>query len=309
MTPRAKFPSTYLSRRHWISAADSILQCAARNRKYSYSTRLEITLSISAAKGAGQVNTRMITHIIPLGDSIYVLDMRNITATLLGTERNPIRTLRLPGRPIRALVLDADHFIVNSIIPTRDLIGYPLHQLSSTGEVVRSFGAQEEFSMTASLNGIRALTANGAHNGFWTAETVDYTLREYSAEGVLIQTIVRDAPWFPLLVMKAEPPQAALKDISIDSRGFIWVPITKRAANWRQALDAARSNPRLVGVNNDLWDSVIEVLDPYKHTLVARFTSDEDLIRFTGDRSFVSYREGRDGVPMIILWQAALTGA
>jgi hypothetical protein len=68
----------------------------------------------------------------------------------------------------------------------------------------------------------------------------------------------------------------------------------------------ARENRGAPGVNDRVWDSIVEVIDPRNGAVMARTQLDQHMQRFAAPGVLFSYAETEYGVPQISLWRLRL---
>ncbi len=131
--------------------------------------------------------------------------------------------------------------------------------------------------------------------------------------------------WFPnhqrgpTSDLSATPPPLLLA-VSQDAQGLLWSLIAVADPNWKSALEyqkhpdekpLKKGEPApkrlVVGDLHKYYDTLIEVIDPARGVVVARGKADMLLQGFADTTHAISYRDDRDGVPYIDVWQLRFT--
>ncbi|MBK8247005.1 MAG: hypothetical protein IPK85_06365 [Gemmatimonadetes bacterium] len=112
-------------------------------------------------------------------------------------------------------VLDMDvgpgnAIVLNAIEPSRDLAGFPLRWVDSTGRTLVAFGEEQteviRMDTRARIHYRRVLTTG---NGVWAARTsFRYELTRWDIRGTRVSQAPRTADWFPPQSDRVEAPRA-----------------------------------------------------------------------------------------------------
>ena len=231
--------------------------------------------------GGGPGEFRNIAAIWARGDSINILDAANRRLTVLGPAFEVVRTARIPtaASEIRAIPLDAGRILMNATLPTPGHVGLPLHVISPDGEVVRSFGADDEAVLPGHARADGRILARAGTGSVWAGQIGSYTLDLWSLEGRHIRTLVRRPEWFPESRTDqeydpADPPRPFLKAIRLNQDGTLLTVTIVADERWTDGAILTRANGtgRIVGWRPDradrLFDSMIEVMDTRSNTLL-----------------------------------------
>jgi hypothetical protein len=176
-------------------------------------------------------------------------------------------------------------------------------------------GAQIRIVATGSIQHTGASWEEGrfgaAHgNNLWLEHRNQYKLEQWSVEGKLVRTLVRNAEWFPPWPINQEVwGQPDIKDppmigrICTDSAGRIWTVTRVARLDWKAR---PRTDPH--AVNPPGYDTYIEVIDGMKGTLLAS----ERMHRFIGgcfsNDLVTELREDENGDVWMDVFRLVLTG-
>jgi hypothetical protein len=190
--------------------------------------------------------------------------------------RSPVDVVFFPdGRTLQA-------FDLRSV----DLAGVPLHLISPTGHITRSFGRtaddeQQVYTWEDAYAVDRGLS-RAAGGGIWAVRASRYAVERWDTTGVLRQRIVRDVEWFPPWTGQRGSAIAA-KPLALcideDAAGRLWVLI-----------------------NSKPYVSTIEVLDPRSGQVLAS-REVEFLTRHIAGGIVATARELPDGTPVLDVYQ------
>ena len=150
----------------------------------------------------------------------------------------------------------------------------------------------------------------------WAASRNRYRIDKWSPDGDRIARIDRDAPWFrawvdwPGLVYEVRPfPElVGVRDWGDDLLMVVvrvadddWKPVQPRIEQGHEVIPPTRLE--------ELYDTVIEVLNTRSGTVLARTRVDARVAGLVGRDGFYSYAEHSDmGEPKFIVWSVGLSG-
>lgn len=264
-------------------------------------------------EGPGEFRFIM-TGALTAGDSLHIFDYQLLRETVLTPDFEVVETLSLPG-PVRDVVfLDDGRIVVQSSIPTSNLVGHPLHLLDRERQIMTSFGSEDQIIRPdMPIYRVRRIE-KADESSVWSAFMNQYVIERWSIDGERLNVLRRDAPWFePWQYDKAlsfrEPPDATLEDIRQDDRGRLWILIRVPGEEWEGGLtERDTADGRRVGIRDwDVaFDTVVEIIDPHLGVLVHSERVKPMLVGFTNLGQAIGYREGPEGVPYIDLWQLEL---
>jgi hypothetical protein len=255
--------------------------------------------------GEGPGEYRVIEHIFIRGDSLFIVDARLLRLTVLDEDWQTVSTTRIPTRPLRATLSHERGLLINAV-PANRVPTPPVQRLAPDGAVTASYGDPVIRQLGDPLSATRTITQSGRDTTVWVAYRDRYQLERYSWVGSLLSTIRRVAPWFEEYRPSSDPPRTVVSDVVLDSLGYLWVLTTVLEDDWRESLERAREDRDPVGVNDRVWDSIVEVIDPRGGAVVARRRLDQHMQRFPAPGVLFSYAETDVGVPQISLWRLRL---
>lgn len=273
--------------------------------------------------GEGPGEYRYVRWVRPHGRQLHVFDGQARRLTVLDSSLDVVRTLVLPGIPHwDAAVLDDSTYVVNMVVPTQDRIGYALHTVNGRGKAVRSF---DELSGGYGTPGsdvkLMRNVGRGRDGTVWSAHYSKYQVDLWNpATGGKLRSLVRNAEWFPEHVQgsRTNPEEAALPRIigvAEDERGRLWIMISVASDGWPAGLvkTADDAHPELgeYTLPNDLdnvFDTVVEVIDPVAGRVIASATFDEAFL-FVGAGWAASREDGASLAPRLQIWRLTLNGA
>jgi hypothetical protein len=145
-----------------------------------------------------------------------------------------------------------------------------------------------------------------AGNGrVWSAYRTQYVVELWDTAGALVKTLARRASWFQPYVERrvgsGEPPQPWVMAIRENLEGqllsLVTVPID----------DYTPRGPRYDESRKDqLYDTIVEVIDTETGELVASERLPQYLLNFLDDQHVYGYRLSPDGNPLIDVWRLRL---
>lgn len=240
-------------------------------------------------------------------DSVYVLDRQQGRMTVLSPGWGYVRSFQAPTGGWSAAALDSGGFVINARIRDASRIGIPLHLFDHSGNYLRSMGDRRE-RIDPRNNSIDSWWVSaGQHNTFWsTPYSHRYVLNHWDARGRLLQSLVRRADWFPTfdslwIITPTRPPYPILMGSWTDAEGLVWVIAGVSDPRWQRGLGAKRRGEGGVDIyrhedRQKLYDTLIEVIDPVRGTLVTSRRLDETLDVVIGSGLVGGVRETDDGV-------------
>ena len=219
-----------------------------------------------------------------------------------------------------ALLPDGRH-LYNAIVFEPDRIGHPLHVYDpESRRITRSFGDEgvRVDRSSRSHNAMHRPVAVAADGHIWAARVNRYQIDKWNLDGDLVARIERDAPWFhPWLDF---PVQAPIEDrplpelVGVGDWGDDLLMVVVRVADseWKPMRPARieQGHEVISGAQmEELYDTVIEVLDTRLGTVVARTQVDANVWGVIGKDGFYSYAEHSElGEPKHIIWSVGLSG-
>ena len=251
------------------------------------------------------------------GDTLRVLDVR--TARITTIDSDEITTSMLPFVPADWALLPDGRYVYSAVSYESDRIGHPLHLVDeASARITRSFGGEGvrvDRSYESRL-AVERRIAPAADGNVWAASVNRYRIDKWSPEGVHILRIERDAPWFrpwarSLGLPREVEPLPSIVGVRDMGDDLLMVVVSVADEDWRPMPPA-----RVFGGNHtvtssaqreQLYDTLIEVLDTRSGTVVARTQVGANAIALIGSDGFYSYAEHRGGEPKFVVWSVALS--
>lgn len=247
------------------------------------------------------------------GDSIHVFDARQRRLTVLGSDLVVSRVTAATRAPVDTrpdLIRSDGTYILAGQIRSSDRIGYPLHRLSSDGELLNSFGTdtpQYRADIPLITGRVAGLSADGS---VWTAPPGRYVIERWDPETSrrLARLDIRPA-WFAESVRYPPtwdvPPVLTIEAVWEDDNGMLWVLIHDADANWTPPEQTGEFSPT-PDDEAKRYDTVIEVIDPQTQEVIASRRVDNVLYAHPQSRLLASYQTENPFVVAFDVWTAHL---
>jgi hypothetical protein len=242
-------------------------------------------------------------------DSLYIFDSRQGRMSVFSPDFDLVRTASLGfGRGSHGGAVLGDRIVVNADIRTSERVGYPLHLLDPTGEIVRSFGSETGVYRPDLREIIHQRTVAGAGGeAVWSGWLNQYVIERWDTSGRITRRLRRDVEWFePWWSPETDietPPQPVMRAVS-QHGDTLWVLIVVPDRDWRSAV-RPRPDGRFFIVDdiNAYYDSVIEAIDLRGGKVIASTRIPRMLQGFAG-RGLV-YGHGTDAIgnPLVPIWE------
>lgn len=233
-----------------------------------------------AGQGPGEF-LRLATLIPGPGDTLFAPDLGQGRITMFGPDRALAGILPMHfGLP--DLVMPDGSFLVAWPIGRSETIGYPMHVVDREGRVVRSFGTEEP-QYRPDLNHILTRkVALGQDGTVWAMAPARYLLERWdpSTGEQLLSTRIR-SDWFresiePYTDETVRPPPRVV-GLWEDEDGLVWTIVRDADVDWEPPPRANEERPLDLQERNQLYDWVIEVVDPSSWRVLASRRFDETL--------------------------------
>lgn len=221
-----------------------------------------------------------------------------------------VRTRRVPGNMWDGLSYGPD-ILINAVVPEGDAAGAPLHWIDTEGRRRASGGAASGRFRRDEIPLMRRSMAAASGSAFWTARPTRYLLEKWDHELNLVESIEREADWFPphsnTGILPDRPPQPRVRAIHLDDEERMWVLLHVGAPRWRETFTSTAPSPDMAfdGRMDVYYDSVLEVIDTPTGSLVTRIRLDEYATAFTTTGKLVVYGDD-EGIPYLDLFDVRL---
>jgi len=264
--------------------------------------------------GAGPGEFRSPTLAFPKDrDSLAIFDWVLRRLTIYGSELGaPARSLILPEFR-DALFLKNGELLLSGFIATPSAAGFPLHVVTSSGTIKRSFGTS---APQVSRNSERILgksIVRAPTGDILVGSPFRYEIELWSEGLQLTRTFRRDVSWFPptaetyrLSYPGRERPSTELIGLGVDDqRGTVYATFLTAASAWRV-------DPKLKGTTGEVrwsddpneavgiylnryFDTMVDVLDPVTMTVLASARLSGFFIPISKSPFYFTVREAADG--------------
>lgn len=211
-------------------------------------------------------------------DTLYVLDTSG-RITILSPSYAIVTTFTGPRGAMDALPLSNGTIVVNALVRDRDRFGFMQHLLDRRGNYLGSFDPDTLAFNPRNITARKRVMADGGTGRMWTAPLAHhYVVSAWSLTGQLEKQLTRTPTWFPSydrawLVSPTVAPMPYVLGLWEAPDGYLWVVARVADPNWKQGLGkAVEVEGRTIYPVDDaqeVYDSVIEVIDPLTARLVA----------------------------------------
>jgi hypothetical protein len=156
--------------------------------------------------------------------------------------------------------------------------------------------------------------ASAANGRIWSADMASYVLSRWDTTGKEELRLRASFPWFPVseLPINSRPLMSpSLSGIQEDSAGLLWVLsiVTDKDFETKFPGDSWKKARFKAEAQRDLYDYIVDVIDPSTGKLVATRRVDEYLtIGLIGPQHVVSFDDDESGIRRANIWKLRLTG-
>jgi hypothetical protein len=250
------------------------------------------------------------------GDTMHILDRRRRQWTILDRDFSVRDAKSLPLIPVSAVPLSSDLIVLTGELDTRSTIGYPVHLVSRTKGLVRSFGVERPVADPRRPWESTRILGPGSAGRVWIARPTSYEIKSVDTLNRVHRHFLRSVPWFP---PRDRPqngsanevkPAPGIIDVREDADGLLWVLLSVADSNWapRAAAKLPNGMEFLSDLDQDqLWDTIVDVIDPRTGSLLASQRFPQYFRRFGGDRVVYSYAEDTAGNPFYSVHRLSLS--
>lgn len=162
-------------------------------------------------------------------------------------------------------------------------------------ENVAAYGRRPDYHFAETRNG-----------DLWVVEARSYTLLKLDANGALMHRVARNPDWFDEATAGF---RAAVRALSVDEEDRVWVytmkPTDRAGPAWRSR-EARRAGGTLPLGPDEIYDTVIEVLDPSGRDVIARGSVSAWLAGILPDGRALFYSTDADGTSHLSVQQLRL---
>ena len=181
---------------------------------------------------------------------------------------------------LRIEALSGGAFVVNALLPSSAAQGHVVNVVDSVGNVLASFGGSGGPIDFRVFHARHRVIAVDEEDRIWTGYPEKFELQKFGRTGRPILRISRIAEWFtphsnilPPKDINSDPPNPLLHDLTVDPGGIVWVVVWVADPDWREAV-SPEFDPRTTTFNDQVYDSVLEAIDPVSGRVLARVRTD-----------------------------------
>lgn len=254
-------------------------------------------------------------------DDLSVLDIGHYPNRLTTIRAGEVTTWDLPFVVGTWAVLPDGRHVYSAASFSPDLIGYPVHVYDEAGRrITRSLGDEGvRVDRSPRSRGVVTRRVAVAEDGnIWAAHETRYRIDKWSPDGDRLVRIERDSPWFqpwevwPGMDYEVRPPPVTV-GVGDWGEGLLMVVVRLADANWKPIRPSRTPLPGhetiMPAQENELYDTMIEVLDIRSGTVLGRTQVDGSVVGLVGRDGFYSYAEHSElGEAKYIVWSVALSG-
>jgi hypothetical protein len=252
---------------------------------------------------------------------ILVPDGHYGTIQVLTPSLEPSRSFMAVEYPRGGLVLPNGAVLVNAVSSTAERARYALHLLNPGDDRVMSMDRSDIRLLTSGNSyELKRYPAPRDRTSFWSLHGTDYRIDLWNTSGRLIESLQRDAPWFEKRTMRSSahrtPPPSDLRGLAADSDGLLWVLLSVADSEWvgydfpSEAPVERGSYPgRNRHLEDGVYDSVLEVVDPGLGAVIARARYDEYYSGFAGPKVVIHYDGSSNNAGAYTVLRLSLTRA
>ena len=237
---------------------------------------------------------------------LHVFDGTHMRRTTFDANLKLVDTELHPALRVHGFAIDTagvSYFNADALNP--ESIGYPLHVFDERGDI-QSFGIGVPiYRPDAPWLGQRAIAGDSL--GVWTSRRTHYQIEWWLPSGIRAASWERQADWFEPYLMRAmptpeEPPNPWVSAIRLLPGHRLAVAISVPAADFAQKLEVRQVMPDGRKVYHtdscdDLFDTVVEVVDLVSGDLLARQVVEPCILGFSGEMAYGYRLEA--GIPRI----------
>lgn len=255
------------------------------------------------------------------GDSVFVLDRGNRRLSVYGPQLRFARSYPLaPVQVFRAASSGNGTVLLQGQSGTPQGAGQPLHFMSSSGKLLKSFGARVPIldPLKSQTDQLREVSSD-SKGSVWAARVNRYEIEEWSHNGELRRVLTNSPAWFVPWDANADDDRAGritlrtgIVALRVDSSGLLWVFLTQPrpgavAPRVRESR-AGEEGPPPPSYRELLqkYRLVIDVIDPRSNTLVASKALNDFFFVGTPSDVLFSLRAATDGEELIDIWRLEL---
>ena len=264
----------------------------------------------AAGQGPGEFVRAAIIAVDPRTDTIFVTDWITSRLSIFSPQLKFVRSFPFPGGALALGVLHDRHLVTMGKISDRASIGLPFHIFRQDGQRTRAIGDQRRpYTQEREMFFPHKLVPS-RRDGFWAVPLWgEYRIEHWTTSGVRDAYLVRRPAWHLVLEpgvgrapnpQEMETPPSSNVGVSETESGLLWVVTRVADSNRKRAvMDTLRNFEGKYVIARDLdqmWDSVIELIDPIRGVVVAAQRFDQFFFLVLPSGKVVSAKETDAGI-------------
>jgi len=254
-------------------------------------------------------------------DTLYVFNYFNRRMSVFLPDGLFVRSVMLPLVADQVLPMGDGIIVATGNRSTPGSEGLPLHLLTGDGVSLFAFGDEDPIVDRRYLENRRQIS-RASDGTVWSSRNLKYEIQRWDLDGHLVETIIREAEWFPPRdpeitepLREVLPPKRVTRpSISWfhgsyqDDSGLLWLNSVVAARDWREhEIILGYEQPITPAINDKLYDTLIEVIDPVEGRLLASLRLPFYNFGFIGKNAIARERELESGLVQIEIWQVHFT--
>jgi hypothetical protein len=282
---------------YWVASAVSPGEIAV------YSEHGQLLRTIGR-RGQGPNEFGVITRIRGLNDGqIAVVDQGNARIAIVTEEGRALNHLHIGGQ-LHDIHRVGDRYFVQAGVPGAGRLNHPVHRLAADGSIERSFGAPDEPPSQYLALAPRATALDPVTGHLYIADRNQYRIIVTNAAGEVVRILERRVGWFtPWTEPRrgepfANPPSPVIASIEFDENGLLWTMANIPSSGWRTVPQEQRADTSL----DQLYDTMIEVIDVRAGTVLATARSPRLMWRYLAPRAGYALRQAETGDVVVDVW-------
>lgn len=266
-------------------------------------------------RGHGPNEFANLSNFAASGDTLYAFDNGNARIVLLSSSGAFLSERPLQTTIVHGGIATDKGMVLNSTILTFERIGLPLHLIDEQGVITRSFGSPRPVLRPDKPGEQLRALARSADGGIWSAHRTSYVIDHVESAGEHT-SFRRDPPWFPPDVPRpigtGKSPPPWIMGIAQEARGRLVVLVNVPDPNYTAILGPRRQSTfglhYDVSRREELYDTVVEVLDTDRRRLIVTDRLPFYLVGFLAPELVWGYRLTKDGEPQVYTMHLQLPG-
>lgn len=264
----------------------------------------------ASGEGPGEFRNAALVAVDPRTDTIFVTDWATSRLSVFSPQLTFVRSIPFPGRARALGVLRDGRLIAMADISDRASIGLPFHIFRRDGMRLSAIGDQRRPHTDERGMFFTHRLVPSRRGGFWAVPMWgEYRVEHWTAAGVRDVYLLRQPDWHTLLHSTVGPagnaetmdqPPTSHWGVAETADGLLWVLSRVADPGRRNApLDTLRTVEGQFVVSGDgdrSWDSVIELIDPVRGTVVASQRFDLRFVLLLPSGKVVSAKETESGI-------------